>query len=411
MDDLLFSKAELQGALGHQAERVRQAVESVPDEHLRQADVDEWVAALAEEFHAEAPELNVAEMYREPVREIRIDVSHDPSRYFRPTTTDRRVGGYQVVVRIPFTGDAAVFGLRPSQFTFNPPRGRVIDRELAYTVEYPQDAAPDIDAQVNDFVRTVQQWLGFARANIEEFNRTLGQTARAAIEERRGRIDRRDAHLATSSIPERRPGSGGKTYIPEVIVRRPAPRLPTATARDGGDVRLDPALEGRIFDHILSVVRMQAREMERSPNTYGHMDEEARRDVFLATLNTHYEGRGAAEAFNASGKTDILIRFEDRNLFIGECKFWGGVKGFTSAVDQLFGYTTWRDTKLAVVIFVREKGLTEIVETGREALQAHPQFVAWQDAASETELRATVSWRGDESRRADLAVFFVHTPS
>jgi hypothetical protein len=28
------------------------------------------------------------------------------------------------------------------------------------------------------------------------------------------------------------------------------------------------------------------------------MDEEARRDVFLGTRNTHYEGRGAAEAFN-----------------------------------------------------------------------------------------------------------------
>ena len=29
---------------------------------------------------------------------------------------------------------------------------------------------------------------------------------------------------------------------------------------------------------------------------------------------------------------------------------------FAQAIDQLFGYTAWRDTKLALIVFVREKG-------------------------------------------------------
>ena len=45
-----------------------------------------------------------------------------------------------------------------------------------------------------------------------------------------------------------------------------------------------------------------------------------------------------------------------------------------------------------------------------QALAEHPTFVAWRDAAGETELRATVHWPGDEERLADLNVFFVHTP-
>ena len=62
-------------------------------------------------------------------------------------------------------------------------------------------------------------------------------------------------------------------------------------------------------------------------------------------------------------------------------------------------------------MFVRERGLTDIVQKGRETLAEHPQFVAWGTAASETELRATVSWQGDTRRRADLTVFFISTPT
>lgn len=155
---------------------------------------------------------------------------------------------------------------------------------------------------------------------------------------------------------------------------------------------------------------MQSRQMEQSPGTYAAMGEEDRRQTLVATLNTHYEGRAHAEAFNVQGKTDILIRHEGGNLFICECKFWNGSEGFTDTIDQLFRYTGWRDTKLAIVMFVREKGLTAILKKAKATLEGHPQFVAWKDAAEETELRATMHWPGDEERLADLNVFFVHTP-
>lgn len=44
-----------------------------------------------------------------------------------------------------------------------------------------------------------------------------------------------------------------------------------------------------------------------------------------------------------------------------------------------------RDTKLAVVMFVRERDLTSIIEKGRDALAPHPQFVEWKTPAGETE--------------------------
>jgi hypothetical protein len=288
------------------------------------------------------------------------------------------------------------------------PAGRVGEDELLLPIEFARDAKPDIDGQVNAFIGSVSQYLGWARAQIDSFNSSLEQQATRAIEARRRRIEERDAHLATSSIPERRP-SGAKTYIPDVIVRRPAPALPHRKAQKAPP-HLEPALEEKVFEHILGVIRMQAAQMEQTPGTYASMPEEDRRQIILATLNTHYEGRGAAEAFNYHGKTDILIRYEDKNLFICECKIWSGQEHFTDTIDQLFRYVGWRDTKLAIVMFVGEKGLTAILRKARPTLGDHEQFVSWKEEVRETELRACMHWPEDTERLADLNVFFVHIP-
>jgi hypothetical protein len=412
VDEVLFNGGELRLALDAQANKMRDAIEAEPEESLKQVDVDEWTAALAHHFAVACPELQTDDVWREPVKDVKVDVSGDRGRYFSDPYSDlaRNFPGYRVVVHIPFEGDAGVFSLRPTSFTFNPPRGRVADGHLVLTIEYARDSQPDIDSEVNTFIGSVTKYLGFARADIDSFNATLEEQARQAIEGRRQRIDQRDAHLARSSIPERRPDEPDKkTYIPDVLVRRPAPSL-SQTRADDKPPTLEPVLDERVFEHILSVIRMQARQMEQSPSTYREMGEEDRRQTIVATLNTHYEGRAHAEAFNFQGKTDILIRHDGRNLFICECKFWTGEQGFSGTIDQLFRYTGWRDTKLAIVMFVREKKLSAILKKAAAALEGHSQFSGRREAASETELRTAMRWPGDEERLADLNVFFVHTP-
>jgi hypothetical protein len=171
-------------------------------------------------------------------------------------------------------------------------------------------------------------------------------------------------------------------------------------------MRLEPVLAERVFEDVLGVLRSACVSMERSPGTYAAMGEEDRRQVLLIPVNTQYRGQASAEAFNVMGKTDILLKWEGQNLFIAECKIWRGVKSFTDAVDQLFTYAAWRDTKLAVVMFVGAKSLTEIIDKAREVLAEHAQFEAWGEADSEQELRATMRWPGDDRRHAQLNVFF-----
>lgn len=412
MDQLMFNEGELRQTLEAQARKMGGAIEAQPEQTLKQAQLDEWAASLAHHFAVACPELKTDAVWMEPPKETGVDVSRDPMRLILDPYSDavRKYPGYRVVVHVPFEGEADVFKLRPSSFTLNPPRGRINSDDLVLTIEYPHDTALDIDATANSFITSVALWLGYARADIDVFNRNLEHQARQAIERRRQRLQQRDAQVTQSKIPIRRPSeSSRKTYIPDVLVRRPAPSLPETRA-DDKPPRLEPVLDEHVFEHILGVIRMQARNMEQNPRTYAGMGEEDRRQTLVATLNTHYSGRAHAEAFNNEGKTDILIRYEGRNIFICECKFWSGAGGFSKTIDQLFRYTGWRDTKLAIVMFVREKGLTSILGSAEKAFAEHETFVAWKEAATETELRAIVHWPADKERFADLNVFFVHTP-
>lgn len=411
MDDLLFYRAgELRQALEGQRHKMRQAIDAEPEESLKQADVDEWAAALAHHFAVACPELLKDNVTREPPADVTVDVSRDQMRAISDFDAARRFPGFRHVIHVPFQGEADVFKFKPSSFsTGGPPRGRVQGNDLIFTIDHPRDQTMNIDAQAHGLISQTEKYLGFARQDIDSFNAGLQQEAKRIIETRRQFVERRDEQLASSKIPVRRPGAGDKTYLADVLVRRPAPLLPQNRA-DDKPPKLEPALPNQAFEHILGVLRLHCLQVEKNPRTYVRMGEEDRRNVILSALTTHYDGF-TAETDNQGGHTDILARQEGRNVFICECKFWTGSEGFSKAIDQLFGYVGWRDTKLAIVMFVREKGLTAIVKKARQTLAGHPQFVAWKDAAAETELRAEMSWPGDDERRADLNVFFVPTPA
>ena len=85
--------------------------------------------------------------------------------------------------------------------------------------------------------------------------------------------------------------------------------------------------------------------MERSPTVFAKVEEEHIRVHYLVQLNGQYQGAATGETFNHIGKTDILIRHHDKNVFVAECKFWAGYKELINTTSQLLNYTTWRDTK------------------------------------------------------------------
>src|SRR5262249_32136379 len=140
--------------------------------------------------------------------------------------------------------------------------------------------------------------------------------------------------------PLRQVGNAPQTYrLPE----RPRQIVTQAVERTPAEPEF--VLSEDDYQNILRICESMSLVMEGSPQVFEKAEEEDIRVHYLVQLNGQYQGAATGETFNNVGKTDILIRHENKNIFVAECKFWGGYKELVEAINQLLSYTTWRDTK------------------------------------------------------------------
>ncbi|MDP5273212.1 hypothetical protein [Chengkuizengella axinellae] len=171
----------------------------------------------------------------------------------------------------------------------------------------------------------------------------------------------------------------------------------------------NPPVRNSYFD-ILTIINDMGKEFERKPSLYSNKGEEDLRDHFLMLLEPYFEGSATGETFNKSGKTDILLRHEGNNIFIGECKFWTGKKGFHDTIDQLLGYLTWRDSKTAVIMFVPNKDFSSVIETAKTAIANHQNYVMFNDDSDDSWHNYTFHLNDDKNKEIKLALMLYHIP-
>jgi len=172
----------------------------------------------------------------------------------------------------------------------------------------------------------------------------------------------------------------------------------------------DPILPEEDYFRILSILSVMSVAFERTPATFVGLQEENIRDIFLVLLNSHCEGQVTGETFNMTGKTDILIRVDNVNVFIAECKFWQGKAALIEAVNQLLGYCTWRDTKTALILFNRNRNMTSVLKTIEDAMPKHPGFVRFVEQAGETAFRYAMQLPVDASRHVIMTIMVFNVP-
>lgn len=154
------------------------------------------------------------------------------------------------------------------------------------------------------------------------------------------------------------------------------------------------------------------KSLEKKPGLYKGKDEEDLRDQILLFLETRYQGTTATgETFNRSGKTDILLKYAEdgSNLFIGECKYWHGASEFHAAISQLFErYLTWRDSKGALILFVKNKSFSNILGTIKEQAQKHSLFIRENGSYGESSFSYIYSLPQDREKEVLLEIIAFH---
>lgn len=340
--------------------------------------------------------------------ECKIDVSRDRDRMFG---MDHRgpfyIDGQRIRVMIPFEGDGELFYCRAGTSTSSPPRGAIEEASVVLTWDIPHDAPRNLKSEIDTAMQAIAQHLLWVCNDVSAFNGSLPQVAAAAIENRRKRLLSNQGRLANLGIPVRARADAPATISAPNVRRKLVPTLPAASS---ASYTPEPALDTELYDHILKVAQNMIHVMERSPSAFTSMHEETLRQHLLVQLNGHFEGQATGETFNAAGKTDILLRSGDRNVFIAECKFWSGPKQYAEAIDQLLSYASWRDTKTAIFVFNRSTSTSTVLAGVRTTSEQHAnckRTVAW---PHESGFRFVFHHPGDKNRELTLTVLVFDIP-
>jgi hypothetical protein len=401
-EPLFYSKGDSFGAKRAQEEAVRDSIAKMSESQILNSSIEDLVNFVYDKFIINVP---VLELDNAQVSQQEAQVLVQGWRNERPVS----VPGTMVTLEVPYHGDEILFHIRASTWGMNPPRAIVTKSHVIVRQSGTDLSGDQVQAEFDRTIANIEQNLERLRSDFNEFNDRLKGTAREQIEARRGKL------LANQNLVsglkfklKERPGAP-QTYTAPLHRKKIEPRLPPVKAH--ASFKPEPVLAEEDYQHILKIIHDMTLVMERSPSSFATMQEEDIRQHFLVQLNGQYEGKATGETFNAEGKTDILVRDEGRNIFIAECKFWRGDKGYVETIDQLLGYLSWRDTKAAIIIFNRNKDMSAVLEKVKTLTEGHTLCKAGPKIEGETRFRYVFGQPNDANRETVITVMVFDIPN
>ncbi|MGA0569828.1 hypothetical protein ACO2Q9_03810 [Variovorax sp. VNK109] len=393
--EYLFSRADGNAAMRAQVEAALSEVDRLPEQRLLNTDVDALVQYFLDKYSMTVPTLDRSG----------VEGSHHERPYEAYDQWERRtvrVPGEAYDFEVPFAGEASIFQMQSNTFDTNPPVAEVAGNKLKFTIAGRTLSPEEVRQKVNSLLDSIDQYLGWHRSMWSSYPDELGRKVRQQIEARTARLLQQKssvAALAGLGIKIMEKAGDARTYVPPAVKQKIQPQLPPMRPATPPE----PTLDKDVYQKILGLIRGAGRSIEQSSSRTRSLDEEALRDMFLVPLNAHF-GNATGEAFNVTGKTDILIRYEAGNIFVAEFKIWGGDKLFLQTIDQLLSYLSWRDTKTAIVIFNRNVGFTSVVNKMRALIKTHSNYVSGPLRLDETSDSYTFSLPQDNERQITIAV-------
>lgn len=394
----VFGRFVLRERLQMQLESMKATIEKFGEDKILNQSVSDLVEQFVEHFDLDPPVIHWSEATQLEPEEITLEVSNDPLVHAFDGRTTRKVHGTRVTVIVPVSGETELLGANPSTSLLRPwDNIQLRGGELAIW----KDWAKPIESQIQQWwsaeKTAIERQIGHIGSELETWKAKFPEAVSSQIELRRERLLRNRGLEGTLGIPVRRRGEHPNPIPVErkKVATTRALKISPTNARQS-----EPFLEDQIYFEIIDIVCSLGRGWERTPRVARKYDEEELRDQILIHLNGHFEGEAGGELFNGAGMSDILVRHGDRNVFIAECKIWSGQAGLIAAIDQLGKYMVWRDTKAALVLFIRQKDPSAIIDKANVAIREHQAFRRDGRPSSQAESYSNFIMRhGDDDQR------------
>ncbi|WP_421362358.1 hypothetical protein [Agrobacterium rosae] len=396
VENYLFDEGFIEDLLDEHRHKIRSQAKSIAYEDLVSTPEDTLVDTLVGGNAVDIPSLDRASI---SVLVGEGDVPYEDEANFCGYSF---VDGIRFEVEIPFSGDSRLFRFAPDNNTPRSPSGYIRASSVVVTI-MTDDGRQALEPTILRIVDEISQNLSGLREKTKGLAEELSEIAKEVIRKRKTDLGFARASVAKMGFVLR---TQSELSLCEVPLER------TSIIEDVSATGERDTLPPSEYDNIIRIISHMTKVMERSPSAFHNMKEEFVRDFYLVFLNGHYEGRATGETFNAGGKTDILVRENDENIFIAECKFWKGKASFIRAINQIMKYLSWRDGKAALVILNRNKNSTVVCKQIANVTPTHPQYLRRVPGHDkEAEFRCFFAREGDAGAEILLSILVFDVPS
>ena len=339
---------------------------------------------------------------------------------FRTAYSNREhieIDALTVGVKIPVKSGFGLIGYKgnPTSFTLS---ARPIDMDLSgckecgylsFSISFPLSEINEMDAEekksttlkaYNEFIYGTRFYYDQFRAEIATFNHGLPEYIKRMIDDivrKQSALDLFSQAIGVDITPKNHDREKGQKIV--ITPKRITPVLPEKRVYEGY------YLDNANYHAILQTIREHLVATETLPKPIQKLsDEELIRDTILWALNANYIV-ATGETFRAAGKTDICVSFNDKSAFIAECKVWRGASTFSDALNQVYGYATWRDCRIAILIFnLTYKDFRRVISSLETEIKSNENHVS-STKKSETEWECKFKSKSDESANITVNVF------
>lgn len=396
----LFTEGSLSEVFDARRQEVTRTIDGEKSDYLLGTNETLYIQHLVTRFSFEVPIIQF-EKLDASTKEKQIAAERFSALYnvYAGKTYLRQV----VCIHLPVHGQINLLKYRPSQYTLWSHEVEAEDGEIRFEIINFDNDAEKIRREMDDIIGKIRPMSERVRGEVEGFNSALEVHIASHVRSRKNTLQNQLGVLAQLGISirpsSRVPATFSIPTAPKKVVIKPA--------APSGSFMPEPTLDETVYTQILRVLHDLGRAMERHPSIYKGKDEESLRDLFLLQLTPHFESV-SGETFNKKGKTDILVRHDGGNAFVAECKIWKGAGEFSKAIDQLLSYLTWRDSKTALMLFIRNKELQKVLDIVPETVENHPSFVSTKMTTEEGWFAFELHLPGDSSRAVQVAVMLFH---
>lgn len=391
-------------------DRLLREIDSQEENYILNVNIDDYAAHIESKYKIDTPSLKFDDVSLDSV-EKDIPSSRFPQydfigigeKYYRKEV---------FIYHIPYTGNVNILQYRPNPLTLTSTEVPIDDRQQCLLIEIvnfyndPNRIKQEYEQQLN-YIKPNYNYL---LANCDEYNNGLLSKIKMHVQNRKEKLLSKNNLMASLGVPIRNRENVAKTFsVPKprlkekIVISKPI-------VKDSKYVP-EPTLNEDDYKKILKIINDVGKNLERMPSTYIGKGEEDIRDHILMVLDPNFElGSATGETFNKKGKTDICLRYDSSVVFIAECKYWKGEKAFSKTIDQLLGYLTWRNSKVAIINFVQNAEFTDVLNKIKASITTHPNYLRYINDSTESWFNYKFHLPGDRNREIDLAVISFHLP-